>query len=311
MRRVPVQAIAETAVRAVSLVLNISFLISVAAVFSFVPVLAGSGRGLALALIFLVPALIAVILLIPFVFRKIFPKETAESVSAPPPSGRYDSARKGLLFGISADLLIMAAAGAVSIDMALSSEFLMVLALPPLAGLFLGCLHPWGRHAGKAGPYINSACLIGVFFLLAAYMAFDLVPREFHYETKFVEPDEYTALSGGMIRRMFPMGAEDVRIRGRLHVLGNRFQWSCRTSEDAVRAFFANTNREWRENDPCFNMNPAAGEERADRSGGVQPDGEKMPESFLFYSFIYRNGGGWIMLYDRGSGILRGSFSSR
>ena len=310
MRRMPFPDIAEAAVRAVSFFLNISFLISVAAVFSFIPVLAGSGRGLALALIFFVPALIAVVVLIPFIYRKVFPAKTDENSSSPQPSGRYDSARKGLLTGIFADILLMTVCGFVSPDTVSSPYFLMLLAVPPPAGLLLGCIRPWGRHAGQAGPYINSACLTGVFFLLVIYAAFDLVPRDFRYETKFVEPGEYAMLSESLVRKMFPLGAEDVRISGSRRKLGLQVKWTCRTSEDAVRAFFANTDREWRENVPPAEMNEGADAQETDRIAAVLPENGILPESCLFYSLQYRNRGGWIMLYDRGSGILRGAYST-
>jgi len=296
------------AIKVIAFIFNILFLFQIIIVLSLVLFAGGSERGLAFSLLSFIPALLIFVCIIPFIFKKIFLKQT-EVIT---PSTRYDSARKWLLAGITVDLLLMIAGWIFLGEKAFSQKCLILLAVPPIAGLLYGCFRPSGNHARKAGPYINSACLAGIFFMLLTDFAFEVTPRSFLYETADVERGEYVALADSTIRQMFPSDAKDIRIEGNTGLigLGFHFRWTCRVSEDSVRRFFRKTKREWRENDPCFNMNPETNKEKTDYSGFLFQHLKELPESYLFYSYIYRNYGGWVMLYDRKTGTLYGSYSS-
>lgn len=50
------------------------------------------------------------------------------------------------------------------------------------------------------------------------------------------------------------------------------------------------------ENDPYHNTNPETNHEKVDASTLLPL--ERLPESYYFYNYRYRNYGGWVMLYD-------------
>ncbi len=259
--------------------------------------------------------LVALVVLMRFAFKLlrswIFPKDATLV-----PSGRVSSALKGVGFGLAAFLLIQLFVCPVFLPNAflLASRYgLLILAGCAVAGALVGARHPLTREP-KRRAWILSALLtflpiyVPVFIAsLVLSLPHALLKKNAHYSSRIICD---LAFGTRTVNKMLPKGATNISVDSRQYIIFSRMEWICTVSEADFLAFAKENGYELAENDSGFNANPETNHERVECHTLLKLPECKLPESYYFYNYRYRNFGGWTILYDRTNHILYGHYSS-
>ena len=133
-----------------------------------------------------------------------------------------------------------------------------------------------------------------------------MIPSEMHWRSRFMCD---LALGTAFTDKILPRNAREVAVKHKSCVIWITATWSCHVAEKDFLEFARSNGYQFAENDPYHNTNPETNHEKVDASTLLPL--ERLPESYYFYNYRYRNYGGWVMLYDRKKQILYGHYSSR
>ncbi len=241
----------------------------------------------------------------------IFPKDATLV-----PSGRVSSALKGGGIGLAAFLLLQLFVCPVFLPNAflLASRYgLLILAGCVAAGALVGARHPLAREP-KRRAWILSALLTFLPIYAPVFVAslvlsssHALIKKDMHYSSRVLCD---LALGTRTINKMLPKGATNISVDSRQYIIFRGMDWTCSVSEADFLAFAKENGYELAENDSGFNANPETNHERVECYTLLELPKCKLPESYYFYNYCYRNFGGWTILYDRTKHILYGHYSS-
>ena len=242
-------------------------------------------------------------------YRKIVaddPQETNDIIVI----GRYATTKKYCLAGIVADLFFFILGWIVLGERLNSIYSVGFLAMFPLGGILLGIMVPETHGSKRLVVWINLGIISGCIFFFLLFVAYSSTPRNIHYQSAGFAPESYYSLTRSFVRRMMPRDAKNIEITGNtgLGCWGFNVSWTCSVPEEAFLRFAKSNNYALKENDPCYNANPETNHQRIDSSTLLSL--KKLPDSFWYYSYRYRNNGGWVMLYDRNTQKLYGSYGS-
>lgn len=234
------------------------------------------------------------------------PQETNDNIII----GRYATAKKYCLAGIVADLFFFILGWIVLGERLNSIYSVGFFTLFPLCGILLGILKPETHGSKRLGVWINLGIISGCVFFFLLFVTYLLTPKNIHYQSTVFAPGSYYSLTKSFVRRMIPPDAKNIEITGNtgLMVLGFCVSWKCSVPEESFLKFAKCNKYILKENDPYYNANPETNHERIDTSTLLPL--KKLPDSFWYYNYRYRNNGGWVMLYDRNDQKLYGSYSS-
>ncbi len=229
------------------------------------------------------------------------------------PSGRVRGAFKGVIAGFALVIILQAAVSIITLN-AYSAAVCGMGALCIFLGIVLLCTvsgicFPVQKDRPGKGWLITGVLLILPLWLFCNILI-ALAPMDGHYtgytECKYAIGEELT-------RKILPPNAENISVKyDETMLMFCHFNWSCSVSEQDFLEFAKSNGYELAENDPCHNVNPETNDVEIYYVGILyQFFGDKIPESdYYFYSYVYANHGGWIMLYDRKAQVLYGHYSS-
>ncbi len=259
--------------------------------------------------------MVALFVLMRFAFKLlrswIFPKDATLV-----PSGCASSALKGVGLGLAAFLLLQLFVCPVFLPNAflLASRYgLLILAGCAVAGALVGARHPLAREP-KRRAWILAALLTFLPIYAPVFVAsllfslpHALIKKDMHYSSRVLCD---LALGTRTVNKMLPKGATNISVNSRQYIIFRGMEWTCSVSEADFLAFAKENGYELAENDSGFNANPETNHERVECYTLLKLPKCKLPESYYFYNYRYRNFGGWTILYDRTQHILYGCYSS-
>ncbi|MFA7231191.1 MAG: hypothetical protein WC071_07955 [Victivallaceae bacterium] len=224
---------------------------------------------------------------------------------------RFHTAQKFLLLSLFVDIVLFC------IVWAFASEFLyfeyvwLILMAFPVGAVVWGLFRPQARDIKNFQIWLTFGIIVEIMFFLFLFFCFSITPHQINYSSKNYTPANYVFLPEGLIKRMLPERAFDIKISGRTGLglsLGASINWTCRVAEADFITFAKSNGYELKENDYYYNANPETNRQRIDSSSLLSI--KKLPESFYYYNYRYRNNGGWTFLYDRTTQTLYGHFAS-
>ena len=246
-------------------------------------------------------------------FRKINADSSQEESNAIMPTG-YERARQCYLVAIAADILLFMLCWLIFGErLGASGLAALLFALPPLAGIILWRFKPKAHASTRMGTWVKLGIVKGCILLFVLFIAYSLAPRKIHYRSESFTPERYYSLTRFFVQLSLPPDAKNIEIDGDTGLVGLGFhvELSCDVPESSFLDFAKRNNYALKENDPCYNANPETNNDpdyQLDHSTRLPM--KKLPDSFWFYNYCYRNYGGQTMLYDRKAQKLYGKYSS-
>ena len=225
--------------------------------------------------------------------------------------GRFCTARKFLLFALLVDIVLFCILWAFGCGFLHFKYAWLVFLILPIGAIAWGIYKPEARDSQKFQIWLTFGIIVEVILFLFLFFCFAITPRQINYSSNYYAPSNYTLLPQPFIKQMLPEKSSDIEISGQTGLgfsLGANINWRCRVSESDFLTFAKNNKYMLKENDPYYNANPETNHERIDSSSLFQF--KKLPESFYYYNYRYRNNGGWTLLYNRINQTLYGQFSS-
>ncbi len=244
--------------------------------------------------------------------QQIFPSE-GQALFVP--SGRIASALKaagiGLCLAICLHVLLRLVAYQSAFDSFIAKHLPEVLL--SAAGLFavIGACHPLEKEP-RGRLWIFTGVICAPLILATLFSAFFFLHATFAEKSALCR-DRVSCvaeLGANFTNQILPKEATNISVEHRSGFISHHTIWTCTVSEADFLAFAKENGYELAENDSEFNANPETNHERYEQHGFLQLPENTLPTSFYFYSFRYRNHGGWTILYDRTQHILYGDYSS-
>ena len=224
------------------------------------------------------------------------------------PSGRIAGMLKGIIIGASLPLAFQIIFSVLTLN-AFSFSLLSLNFLWFILAFIVMIAIPAACFPLKEEPYRRSWIVTGLLCLPLLYLMSSiliaLIPSETHCRNRFMCD---LALGTAFTDRLLPHNAQKVAVKHESRVIWTTVAWSCHVAEKDFQEFARCNGYQFAENDPYHNANPKTNHEKVD--GSTLLPLKQLPESYYFYSYRYRNNGGWIMLYDRKKQFLYGNYSS-
>lgn len=287
---------------------GLSFLLILFLSFHLMPIKAGNGL-----IQFFGSLGIAGLIMIPFFWWEfkylrtmLFPgREDTATV----PSGRIAGMLKGIIIGASLPLAFQIVFSVLTLNAfsfsLLSLNFLwFILAFIVIFAAAGACL-PLKEEPCRRSWIVTGLLCLPLLYLISSLLIV-LIPSEMHWRSRFMCD---LALGTAFTDKILPRNAREVAVKHKSCVIWITATWSCHVAEKDFLEFARSNSYQFAENDPYHNTNPETNHEKVDASTLLPL--ERLPESYYFYNYRYRNYGGWVMLYDRKKQILYGHYSSR
>ncbi len=286
---------------------GLSFLLILLLSFRLMPIQAGNGF-----IHFFVSFGTAGLVMIPFFwweFKRLrtmlFPGR--EDVAAVP-SGRIAGILKGIIIGASLPLVFQIVFSVLTLNafsfLPLSLNFLWFILASIVIFAAAGACLPLKEEPCRRSWIVTGLLCLPLLYLISSLLIV-LIPSEMHWRSRFMCD---LSLGTAFTDRILPRNAGKVSVKYESRVIWNTAAWSCHVAEKDFLEFARSNGYQFAENDPYHNTNPETNHEKVDASTLLSL--ERLPESYYFYNYRYRNNGGWTMLYDRKKQILYGHYSS-
>lgn len=287
---------------------GLSFLLILFLSFRLMPIKAGNGL-----IHFFVSLGITGLIMIPFFwweFKRLrtvlFPRRED---TATVPSGRIAGMLKGIIIGASLPLAFQIIFSVLTLNAfsfsLLSLNFLCFVLTFIVISAIAGASFPLKEEPCRRSWIVTGLLCLPLLYLMSSILI-ALCPSETHCRSRFMCD---LALGTTFTDRLLPHNVQEVAVKHKSCVIWTTATWSCHAAEKDFLEFARSNGYQFAENDPYHNTNPKTDHEKVNASTLLPL--ERLPESYYFYNYRYRNYGGWVMLYDRKKQILYGHYSSR